>query len=219
MVLRNIRQLPRVLMVNKKWPGSTQMLCQKSRLWTTFRRLDNTTRNRVRPQRAHTRKTMPHKEISSDAALEMSVSMVREGIGSAVSSAFIMAPLWDPVVGCVGLLTLADIPYSKLQAACRKAKRHPTTQHPGGTQPVAKSRCPYVIGNGNLDFIRRVGLALGSAVFRTRKRALVTKIQVEHEFDADTNSVGPESNERSIVSLAQRKAQDGASGARASEQT
>lgn len=85
---------------------------------------------------------MPHKHVSSSAALKASVALLREGIGPGVSKAFVLAPLWAPGVGCVGLVTIADIPYSSslTESGRRGVRRRKNGYHraanSGGTNCV-----------------------------------------------------------------------------------
>lgn len=170
---------------------------------------------------------MPHKDVSSSAALNTSVDLLREGIGPAVSNAFAVAPLWVPGVGCIGLFTIADIPYARPPSkAGRRAgggprrRKHGTPhdsgraksgsshrQQQGGgggggktAREPAKggrggggeySHARHVVGAGVVELARRVGVALGTAVFRLRKKSLVTSIRAEGSgcsiFGGDNN--------------------------------
>ena len=153
-------------------------------------------------------KTMPHKHVSSSAALKASVALLREGIGSGVPNAFVLAPLWVPGVGCVGLITIADVPYTRsLPAAGRggggggggrrgkpashldhqqhgegrarsgrtSSKRPNRGRGRGGEGPAAR----HAVGPGVVEFARRVGVALGTAAFRLRKKSLLARIKAE----------------------------------------
>ncbi|CAM9193761.1 unnamed protein product [Scytosiphon promiscuus] len=162
--------------------------------------------------------TMPHKHVSSSAALKASVALLREGIGPGVSKAFVLAPVWVPGVGCIGLITIADIPYSRsLKKAGRGVGgdgrgrrgnnsklhvdgartlkiRHGNRRHAGkgcgsagkfnehakaGADGESRPHMRYAVGAGVVEFARRVGVALGSAMFRLRNRSLITSIKRE----------------------------------------
>lgn len=151
----------------------------------------------VRPNSPHAlqsriaEQTMLHRQSSSDAALEQSVSIVRGSLGPAVADAFVLAPLWVPNVGCVGLLTLADLPYSGPTVVERRRKERRRHQSSGedteatdgrrGVGAMRTSPCPYVVGDF-VDFAKRVGVALGTAVHRVRCRALVAAVNVDRRI-------------------------------------
>lgn len=141
---------------------------------------------------------MPHKRTSSDPALESSVAILRDSMGPAVAGAFVVAPLWIPGVGCIGLVTLADIPYSRPPRAARRGRNG---MH---ARSRASSECPYVVGAGVVESARRVGLALGVAVHRTRKRALVTAIRAGGAV-SDRGSGASEHQARTIASPSKGK--------------
>lgn len=135
-------------------------------------------------------KTMPHKKISTDPALEASVAILREGIGPTIAKAFVIAPLWAPGIGCIGLITLADIPYAQPRKARRQQGGRDNRRRKAKSS--ALSRCPYVAGVGVVEFARRVGLALGGAIYRIQKGALIAGIGVESELsehDRDSSNV------------------------------
>lgn len=121
-------------------------------------------------------KTMPHKDTSSDPALDTSVAILRDGIGPTVSGAFVIAPLWVPDIGCVGLITFANVPYAQVRVSRRRQA--------GGKLATSRaaSRCFYEVGAGVVEFARRVGLAVGPAVYRVRKSTLIADIKVEDKF-------------------------------------
>lgn len=152
--------------------------------------------------------TMPHKETSSSAALETSVALLRGGIGPAASNAFALAPLWVPNVGCIGLIAIADIPYARNPSTAsgrggrsRKAdkyggsdSRNKTAGHRHGQRHggggnldeataggrVGRKKCArYAVGVGLVEFVRRVGVTLGTTTYRLRKQSLVTRIKAE----------------------------------------
>ncbi len=147
---------------------------------------------------------MPHKELSSSTALETSVALLRDGIGPAASDSFALTPLWVPNVGCVGLIAIADIPYAKNPplggGGGRRIKRDGYydrddqkktvgRQHRAGgvgcsgnfnEATVGKKRyARYAVGVGLVEFVRRVGVAVGTATFRLRKQSLLTHIKLE----------------------------------------
>lgn len=124
---------------------------------------------------------MPYKHTSSDPALDTSVAILREGIGPAVSNAFVIAPLWVLGVGCVGLITLTNIPYARprMNRRCKRRQRQGVAVESGATRHRgANPRCPYVVGAGVVEFAQRVGLAVGGAVHRIRTRAVLAAITV-----------------------------------------
>ena len=132
-------------------------------------------------------KAMAQKKTSSDAALETSVAILRDGIGPDVAEAFVIAPLWAPGIGCVGVIALASVPYTRCTEGRRRGLRGGKADHPPKTQPQPEgssrgslsSRCRHVVGAGVIEFVRRVGMAVGGAVFRSRTLALVEDIRVE----------------------------------------
>lgn len=197
---------------------------------------------------------MPHKYVSSSAALKTSVALLREGIGPTVSNAFVLAPLWVPGVGCIGIFTIVDIPYARPPPAAGRGgggqrSKHGTPhsnggakrnlshrqQHGGGLTNLvvggggggggggrgeggttlheaataggegAPNRVRYVVGAGVVEFARRVGVALGTAVFRLRKKSLVTSIRVEGGgcsiYGSDANRNGSTNRLRMASSL------------------
>jgi len=150
---------------------------------------------------------MPHKELSSSAALETSVALLREGIGPAASKAFALVPLWVPDVGCIGLIAIADIPYARNPPPAGGGRgggrrRKPDIYHArdGRNTTVdgqqrgrgvgrsgsfdeatagSKRYARYAVGVGLVEFARRVGVSVGTAAFRLRKQSLLTHIKVE----------------------------------------
>lgn len=145
---------------------------------------------------------MPNKQVSSSAALKTSVALLREGIGPGASDAFVLAPLWVPGVGCMGLITIADIPYATPPPATgsggggggggqrKPVRRRRRQQHEEGTGPSGRaadegtnggveSHVRHAVGPGLVEFTRRVGVALGTAAFRLRKKSLVARIKAE----------------------------------------
>lgn len=145
-------------------------------------------------------KTMPYKHVSASTALKASVALLREGIGPEVSDAFVLAPLWVPGIGCIGLITIADIPYANPPPAPegggrrrKPASSHHRQQHGEGQAPSGRtsdgatirrrvgvgSGARHAVCPGMVELARRVGVALGTAVFRLRKSSLVARIQVE----------------------------------------
>lgn len=137
---------------------------------------------------------MPYKHVSSDSALETSVAILRDGIGPAVSKAFVIAPLWVPGVGCVGLVVLADIPYARQRTNRRykqRTRQHIAEEPCAARRRGANPRCPYVVGAGVVEFAKRVGMALGGAVHRIRKRTVLAAITAEvgdHIGDNETKT-------------------------------
>lgn len=147
---------------------------------------------------------MPHKELSSSAALETSVALLREGIGPAASRSFALAPLWVSNVGCVGLIAIADIPYARNPPPAgggggRRRNRDgyygrddwnkniDGHQRAGGVGRTGnfdeatagrKRYARYAVGVGLVEFVRRVGVALGTATFRLRKQSLLAHIKM-----------------------------------------
>eukprot|EP00752_Nemacystus_decipiens_P007665 g6853.t1 len=140
--------------------------------------------------------TMPHKHVSSSSALKTSVALLREGIGRDIADAFVLAPLWVPDVGCIGLITIADIPYTTLPQSARGGGRqrkpashlhhqqHGRGEAPSGRTPDGATRRgrqgvdPYVrhaVGPGVVEFARRVGVALGTAAFHLRKKFVIAR--------------------------------------------
>lgn len=125
---------------------------------------------------------MPRKHTSSDPALETSVAILREGMGPAVSNAFVIAPLWVPDVGSIGVIAFADLPYARPTVTRRRRRAKKTGCRNQAGEKLATSRADpghrYAVGAGVVELARRIGLALGAAVFRVRKRALVASIRV-----------------------------------------
>lgn len=162
---------------------------------------------------------MPHKQVTSSAALKTSVALLRDGIGNAVSNAFVVAPLWAPGVGCIGLFTIADIPYARPPPAAGRGgggrrSKHGTlhgnglaestpsdrqqhgedattlgggsgggggskTLHAAGGVEEEPTHVRHVVGPGVIELARRVGVALGTAVFRLRKKSLISSFRAE----------------------------------------
>lgn len=145
---------------------------------------------------------MPYKHVSSSTALETSVALLRESIGPKAANAFVLAPLWVPGVGSIGLITIADIPYARQSPVAgrgggrrmKHGNRVGSTRRPGkynsGHGPSHEDtptfgevgrgpRVRYAVGAGVVDFARRVGVAVGTAAFHLRKKGLVTRIRVE----------------------------------------
>lgn len=167
---------------------------------------------------------MPHKHVSSSAALKTSVALLREGIGPEVSGAFVLAPLWVPGVGCVGLITIADVPYARPPPAAggggrrRNPASHRHRQHHGGGQAPSghtskekaqrgregdESLVRHAVGPGMVEFARRVGVALGTAAFRLKKKSLLARIKVEGgRYSLHGGKGGGEQNVNQRLSLA-----------------
>lgn len=138
---------------------------------------------------------MPHKRASSDAALDKSVEILRDGLGRVAKDTFVMAPLWVPGVGCLGLVTFADLPYVRTGATNtrtrkKRRRRQPTAESsirgssgvPSGgiyERHSESSSCPYAVGGRFIDFAKRVGVTLGAAVHRIRCRALLQAIAAD----------------------------------------
>ena len=112
-------------------------------------------------------KSTPHEQASSDSALETSVAILREGIGPTVASAFVIAPLWVPDLGCVGLVTFTNVPYAIA----------PNLQERGQSRKRSKPK-HFVVGAGVVECSRRVGLALGIAVVRIRRCSPISPLRV-----------------------------------------
>lgn len=119
------------------------------------------------------------------------MAILREGLGRVARNTFVIAPLWVAGVGCLGLVTLADLPYVRPRVTqtrkWERRRRQPTGGFdgnsgapPGDTDELSSgSPCPYVVGEGFIEFAKRVGIALGTAVHRIRCRAFLAAIAVE----------------------------------------
>lgn len=112
------------------------------------------------------------------------MGILRDSLGHVARNAFVIAPLRVPGVGCLGLVTFADLPYIRPRVAQMrkwKRRRHQPTPDFGGNmgELSSGSPCPYIIGKGFIEFTKRVGIALGIAVHRIRCRALLSSIAME----------------------------------------
>lgn len=121
---------------------------------------------------------MHHIEASSYPSLKTSVAILRDSIGLAITSAFIIAPLWVPDTGGIGLVFFTDVPFAKDP---RKAN------HGHKTKTLNPER--FVVGYGIVDLARRTGLALGVAVDRLRRCSIMGTLKAGSEGSSDKRRV------------------------------
>lgn len=112
------------------------------------------------------------------------MQILRTSLGPVATNAFLIAPLWVPGVGCLGLFTLADLPYARVAATgpLNKRRAGALRSRSRNQGKSGMSEFPYMIGAGVVNFAVRVGVALGVAVHRVRTEALLASINVEREI-------------------------------------
>ncbi|CAM9268105.1 unnamed protein product, partial [Discosporangium mesarthrocarpum] len=125
--------------------------------------------------------SMPHQRISSDPALEASVSALQHCLGGTTES-FMIAPLWVRRHGSIGVIVLTDVPFvASGKANTRKQLRQARSRgmrRETAAEPKMGLDCrPFIMEPGLADLGRSVGIAIADAAHRARTKTLLAAIE------------------------------------------